>query len=108
MKTLAVVDDHPIYRDGLAVELQNSGIWELVGAFDSVESYLRLVNAADIVLLDYHMPGLHGPAAVAQIIESGSAVLVVSGDVGKDAVLASLSAGRARLHREVCRGVGDP
>jgi DNA-binding NarL/FixJ family response regulator len=91
--TLAVVDDHPVYRDGLAASVSSSGRWELVGAFDSVEAYLRVPTKADVVLLDYHLPGLHGPAAVARVTEAGSAVLMVYGDIGRDAVLATLAAG---------------
>lgn len=91
--TVAVVDDHPVYRDGLVGALGRNEHWELVGAFDSAESYLSHPIAAEVVLLDYHLPGLHGPAAVARIAETGSAVLMVSGDIGRDAVLATLAAG---------------
>jgi DNA-binding NarL/FixJ family response regulator len=91
--TLAVIDDHPVYRDGLAASVAHGGSWELVGAYPSVESYLEADRAADVVLLDYHLPGLHGPAAVSRVTETGAAVLMVSGDVGRDAVLATLAAG---------------
>lgn len=73
--------------------VSNNEEWTVVGSFDSVESYLKLTQYADVVLLDYHLPGLHGPAAVARITESGSAVLMVSGDIGRDAVIATLAAG---------------
>jgi DNA-binding NarL/FixJ family response regulator len=93
MKSLAVIDDHPVYRDGLATAVSNNEGWRLIGAFESVESYLELAEVAEVVLLDYHLPGLHGPAAVARITDSGSAVLMVSGDIGRDAVIATLAAG---------------
>ena len=93
MRTLAVVDDHPVYRDGLASAVSSIEGWTLTGAFDSVESYLERPENADVVLLDYHLPGLHGPAAVTRISEGGSAVLMVSGDIGRDAVIATLAAG---------------
>jgi DNA-binding NarL/FixJ family response regulator len=93
MKSLAVIDDHPVYRDGLVTAVSNVKGWTLLGAFDSVERYLELTDHAEVVLLDYHLPGLHGPAAVARITESGSAVLMVSGDIGQDAVIATLAAG---------------
>ncbi|MCU1454601.1 MAG: LuxR family transcriptional regulator [Acidimicrobiales bacterium] len=91
--SLAVIDDHPIYRDGLASVVVTKRRWEMVGAFDSVEAYLDQARAATVVLLDYHLPGLHGPAAIRQIIERGSAVLMVSGNIGREAVLGTLAAG---------------
>jgi DNA-binding NarL/FixJ family response regulator len=93
VRSLAVVDDHPVYRDGLARAVSNLEGWTLLGAFDSVESYLEFAENAEVVLLDYHLPGLHGPAAVTCITELGSAVLMVSGDIGRDAVIATLAAG---------------
>ncbi len=93
MTTLAVIDDHPVYRDGLAAAVAGGGSWELLGAYASVESYLDGSQAAQVVLLDYHLPGLHGPAAVARLTDTGAAVLMVSGDIGRDSVLATLAAG---------------
>jgi DNA-binding NarL/FixJ family response regulator len=93
VRSLAVVDDHPVYRDGLARAVSNLEGWTLLGAFDSVEAYLEFADNAEVVLLDYHLPGLHGPAAVTCITELGSAVLMVSGDIGRDAVIATLAAG---------------
>ncbi|MGA8725694.1 MAG: response regulator transcription factor [Acidimicrobiales bacterium] len=93
VSTLAVIEDHPVYRDGIAETVTNDGRWEVIGAFDSIESYLAHGRVAEVVLLDYHLPGLHGPAAVERLTEAGSAVLMVSGDIGRDAVLATLTAG---------------
>ncbi len=93
VKSLAVIDDHPVYRDGLSSAVSNNDRWTLIGAFESVESYLKQAENAEVVLLDYHLPGLHGPAAVARITDFGSAVLMVSGDIGRDAVIATLAAG---------------
>lgn len=93
MTTLAVVDDHPVYRDGIASAVAKENRWHVIGAFDSVEAYLAQERVADVVLLDYHLPGLHGPTAIEQLSSAGSAVLMVSGEVGRDAVLATLAAG---------------
>jgi len=91
--TVAVVDDHPVYRDGLAAAIASDPTWELLGSFSSVEAYLDHPGDADVVLLDYHLPGLHGPKAVTRLTEAGTAVLMVSGDIGRDAVIATLVAG---------------
>jgi DNA-binding NarL/FixJ family response regulator len=93
MTTLAVVDDHPVYREGMATAVEHGDRWEIIGAFESVESYLGQSRVADVVLLDYHLPGIHGAEAVERVTAFGSAVLMVSGDIGRDAVLAALAAG---------------
>jgi len=89
---VAVIDDHPVYRAGLSTAVVDAG-HELVGQYDSVESYLAAAVSSEVVLLDYHLPGLHGPEAVERITAKGDAVLMVSADVGRDAVLATIAAG---------------
>lgn len=92
MTEVAVIDDHPVYRAGLATAIVDVG-HELCGQFESVEAYLAAQVNPDVVLLDYHLPGLHGPQAVTRISAGGPAVLMVSADVGRDAVLATIAAG---------------
>jgi DNA-binding NarL/FixJ family response regulator len=93
MTTLAVIDDHPVFRDGIVNAVKSAARWEIVGAFNSVEAYLDQSLNADVVLLDYHLPGLHGPPAVQRLSDAGVAVLMLSGDVGRDAVLETLAVG---------------
>ncbi len=92
MTSIAVVDDHPVYRSGLAAAMASAG-HDVVGQFDSVEAFLASKTEPDLVLLDYHLPGVHGPEAVARIASDHTAVLMVSADVGRDAVLATIAAG---------------
>jgi DNA-binding NarL/FixJ family response regulator len=94
MRTVAVIDDHPIYRDGLAQAIVNSGEFALSGTYDDVAGYLSDAPTADLVLLDYHLAsGPVGPKAVSVVVDRGSAVLMVSADIGKTAVLDTLAAG---------------
>jgi DNA-binding NarL/FixJ family response regulator len=62
MKIL-VVDDHPLYRSGVAYTLQNTGLdvevvecASLEAAFDRLDQGL----AADLMILDLQMPGYQG------------------------------------------------
>jgi DNA-binding NarL/FixJ family response regulator len=57
-----VVDDHPIFRLGLATSLQDMGGIELVGEASTAAEVLDLVSqvAPDIVLLDLHLPDASG------------------------------------------------
>lgn len=93
MTTVAVIDDHPVYRQGLADAVASSPDRTIIGTFESVDAYLQSDSAADVILLDYHLPGLAGPPAVQVLTERGAAVLMVSADIGREAVLDTLAAG---------------
>ena len=67
--TLLIVDDHPIYRQGLARLFKNEPGFECVGtAADGAEA-VRLCKELepDIVLMDVNMPKLNGRQATREI-----------------------------------------
>jgi DNA-binding NarL/FixJ family response regulator len=91
---VAVIDDHPVYRQGLAQVIAKSGEFALAGAYESVDAFTGAEATADLVLLDYHLEaGPVGPDAVALLVARGSAVLMVSANLGRTAVLDTLGAG---------------
>jgi DNA-binding NarL/FixJ family response regulator len=59
---VVVVDDHPIFRLGMATSLQDMTGIELVGEASTAAEALDLVSqvAPDIVLLDLHLPDASG------------------------------------------------
>jgi len=89
---VAVVDDHPVFRDGLARAVEGSEGFELVAAVASVEE-LTDPAAADVVILDLGLPGISGAAAVAVVREAGPLVLVVSADGEQRQVVDAVGAG---------------
>jgi DNA-binding NarL/FixJ family response regulator len=94
MTGVAVIDDHPLYRQGLAVAIEEAPEMELVIAARSVEDFDALSDLhPDVVILDLHLPGLEGSQAVAHLCERGLAVLVVSASDDQDAVLDAMAAG---------------
>lgn len=67
--TVAVADDHPVYRRGLELMLREADGIELVGTAEDGRQAVTLVaeRRPDVVLMDLAMPGLDGFSATRQI-----------------------------------------
>lgn len=102
---VAIVDDHPLFRDGVALTLRAQPDIEVVGAGASAADALRIAAEAmpDIMLLDVSMPG-GGVEAVRGIATGFPVIKVVMLTVSEeeDDVTAALRAG-ARAY--VLKGV---
>lgn len=96
MKVL-LVDDHPLYREGLATALLSAPGVEVVGEAadgqEAVDSVLAL--EPDIVLMDVRMPGMNGIDATRLVLQARptTAVLVLTMLEGDDSVFAAMRAG---------------
>jgi DNA-binding NarL/FixJ family response regulator len=68
MQTILIVDDHPLYREGMMSALRaQMGDVEVLGA-DSAEEGLQVLVGnpeIDLVLIDVRLPGMDGFAALA-------------------------------------------
>lgn len=97
MTTVLVVDDHPMFRDGL-VALVDSLPWaRVVAQAEDAEAAVAaaLEHRPEVVLMDLHLPRGNGLEATARITEAlpGTAVLVLTMVENQDAVAAALRAG---------------
>jgi DNA-binding NarL/FixJ family response regulator len=65
---VGVVDDHPLYRDGVVFALESESDMEVVGQGETVSDAIRIAHdhSPDIILLDMNMAG-GGVNAVAKI-----------------------------------------
>jgi DNA-binding NarL/FixJ family response regulator len=94
---LLVVDDHPVFRDGLAALLGSLEDMDVVGvASDGPEALALLAShPVDVVLMDLNLPTVSGIEVTAQITESpdAPAVLVVTMVDDDDTVVAALRVG---------------
>jgi DNA-binding NarL/FixJ family response regulator len=60
-----VVDDHPLYREGLVTAISTVPGKEVVGGAADGEEAIRLAKALgpDVVVMDLHMPVMNGDGA---------------------------------------------
>ncbi|RNM16346.1 response regulator [Nocardioides pocheonensis] len=97
MIRVLVVDDHPLFRDGLVGLLATVADVEVVDAVGDGETAVRRCAelAPDIVLMDLNLPGMPGLEAIRRIVarEPAPAVLVLTMVDDDDTVTAALRVG---------------
>jgi DNA-binding NarL/FixJ family response regulator len=96
-RRVLVVDDHPLYREGLVTALSMLDGVDVVGeAGDGAQAVeLALQLAPDVVVMDLNLPRLGGIEATRRISGElpGTAVLVLTMLEGDDALFAAMRAG---------------
>jgi DNA-binding NarL/FixJ family response regulator len=94
---IALIDDHPIVRQGLTASLEDEADFAVVGAVGSAEEALDLVAAhrPEVVLLDLELPGTGGVEAIPRLAEAspGSAILIFTAYQTDERVLGAVRAG---------------
>jgi CheY-like chemotaxis protein len=86
MATLLIVDDNPHLRMFVRLVAEHVG-WEVCGeAEDGEEAVERaLAVPPDLVLMDYHLPGVDGVTATARIKTAHAEITVVAWSSSVDA-----------------------
>lgn len=104
--TVLVVDDHPLFRQGVVHALGTAPDVSVVGEAKSGEEALKLARELlpDVVLLDISMPGWDGLVTAEKIATAcpASAIVMLTVSEDKDKLLAAFKAG-ARAY--VLKGV---
>ncbi len=94
-----VVDDHPVWRDGLRADLETMGVGVVVReAGDGGEAIDRAREAMpDVILMDLRLPTVDGVEATRRIVEESPhvKVLVISASGEEADVLEAVKAGAA-------------
>jgi len=97
MIRVLVVDDHPLFRDGLAGMLTIAPDMELADAVGDAETAVRRSAelAPDVVLMDLNLPGMPGVEGIRRIVgrPDPPAVLVLTMVDDDDTVAAALQVG---------------
>ena len=93
---VVLVDDHPVYREGLAKLLLECGVDVIAQAGNGADA-LSLVDemAPDVVVMDLNMPGMSGVEVTRKLVERtpASRVLVVSVSAQEEDVTEAILAG---------------
>lgn len=80
MIRILVVEDSPVQRDFLIDLLEQAGDFQVVGiAADGAEALARIERLQpDIVLMDCHMPGMHGVEATRLVMQRWPTPIVIA------------------------------
>jgi DNA-binding NarL/FixJ family response regulator len=77
---IVLADDHRVLRESLAVQLQQTGDYEVLGQASDGAEAVRLARelCPDVVVLDISMPGTDGIDAAREIVRRDPAVRVLA------------------------------
>ncbi len=94
MTTVLVADDHPVWRDALARDLEAAG-HDVVGTAPDGPSTVNRVRATrpDVLVLDLNMPGMRGDEVCHALADLPTRVLILSASGEQHDVLAAIKAG---------------
>lgn len=97
MIDILVVDDHPLFRQGVVHSLRMEPSFRVVGETASGEEALALARSLlpEVVLLDVSMPGWNGIITAEKIAMAcpATAIVMLTGSDDKDKLLAAFKAG---------------
>ena len=103
-----IVDDHPMWRNGIARDLEGSRYEVVAEAGDGAQA-LRLAAAArpDLVVLDLHLPDLGGETVIRGLLAAnpGTRILVLSASGEHQDVLDAVKAGATGY---LVKSAGEP
>jgi len=95
--SVVVVDDHPVWRDGVRADLERDGVASVVGEAADGGEAIEVVRSAmpDVVVMDLRLPTVSGAEATRRIMEESphARVLVLSASGEEADVLEAVKAG---------------
>lgn len=105
---ILIVDDHPLFRAGVAHSLGVEPDFEVIGQAENGEDGIELAKTLrpDVVMLDVSMPGIDGIATAARIAAAlpETRIIMLTVSENEDSLMAALKAG---AHGYVLKGVSS-
>jgi two-component system nitrate/nitrite response regulator NarL len=104
--SIGVVDDHPLFREGVIRSLSEIGQFEIAGEGGTAEAALTIAQRRpDILLLDISMPG-GGLGIIAQILQQNpdQKIVMLTASEGSDDIATAIRHGAKGY---VVKGVGS-
>jgi DNA-binding NarL/FixJ family response regulator len=93
---VAIIDDHPLFREGVAYTLRSSRVLDVVGEGGSADDAVRIARqqSPDIVLLDVSMPGggIEAARSIARVCPDARTIVLTVSESEQD-VSQALEAG---------------
>jgi DNA-binding NarL/FixJ family response regulator len=93
---VAVIDDHPMFRESVVETLTSAGSFEIVGEGATADDALKLAQdlVPDVVLLDLRLPGggVQAAAGIASVCPTVRVIMLTASDSEQD-VIAALRSG---------------
>ena len=94
---IVLIDDHPLFREGVTITLEAQPDIEVVGQGESVSDALRLARelTPDLMLLDINIPGGGGTQAAQQVTAANGAISIImlTASAEEDDLAAAMNAG---------------
>ena len=110
---VAIVEDHPLYRQGLVHAVEAGEDLSLVGTFSTVGALeAKRDLEIDVLLLDLHLPDCEGVECVERLRARARAILIVSAAADRESVVSAIASGamgyltKAADGDEIRRAVG--
>ena len=95
--TVAIADDHPIFRDGLRKLLEAEGSFELIGEASDGSEAVELVRrlSPDVLLLDLNMPRIGGLEALKEVVHTAPDVrpIILAASIDRREIVRALKLG---------------
>jgi DNA-binding NarL/FixJ family response regulator len=96
-KRIIIIDDHPLFREGIKTILNRKPKYEVVGETSTGREGLQMINnlKPDVVLLDLSLPDMRGINLIGDIIKSSvkTGILIVSMHSNIDYIVKSFQYG---------------
>lgn len=95
MTSVAIIEDHPVFRSGLEHVVANESTLQLVTSAASLEDFAATDRVrCKVALLDLHLRGgVSGTAAIAELVNHQIYVLVITASTNPNDLVAAVAAG---------------